>query len=76
MQALAQDSHNYRRDDGELVMSPKNYFLHGDICSRFLAALVAFNKTHKPGLGLDSSTDFWMSNRNVRATDVSLVNKG
>ena len=73
LQALPHDSYNYELVDGELVMSPKNNFVHGDICSRLSAALVQFNQTHKLGVVLDSSTGFWMSNRNCRAPDVSFV---
>jgi len=75
LQALPHDSYNYELVDGELVMSPKNTFLHGDICARLLVALENFNQAHKLGVVLDSSTGFWMSNRNCRAPDVSFVSK-
>ena len=75
LQALPHDSYNYELVDGELVMSPKHNFVHGDICSRLSAALVQFNQSHKLGVVLDSSTGFWMSNRNCRAPDVSFVSK-
>ena len=76
LQALPHDSYNYELVDGELVMSPKNNFVHGDICSRLSAALVQFSQAHKLGVVLGSSTGFWMSNRNCRAPDVSFVSKG
>lgn len=75
LQALPHDSYNFEVVDGELVMSPKNNFVHGDICSRLLAALVTFNEAHRLGVVLDSSTGFWMSNRNCRAPDISFVSK-
>jgi len=56
-------------------MSPKNNFYHGELCSRLLAALVNFNEAHKLGAVLDSSTGFWMENRNCRAPDVSFITK-
>jgi Uma2 family endonuclease len=75
LQALPNDGYNHEVVDGELVMSPKNNFLHGDLCSRLLAALVNFNQAHRLGAVLDSSTGFWMSNRNCRAPDISFVTK-
>ena len=75
LQALPEDGYNYELVDGEVVMSPKNNFVHGDLCSRLLAALENFNQAHKLGVVLDSSTGFWMSNRNCRAPDVSFVSK-
>src|ERR1041385_9298053 len=54
-------------------MSPKNDWFHGNICSRLSAALVNFNRKHRLGVVLDSSTGFWMFNRNCRAPDISFV---
>src|ERR1041385_7170888 len=56
-------------------MSPKNDWFHGNICSRLSAALVNFNRKHRLGVVLDSSTGFWMFNRNCRAPDISFVPK-
>jgi Uma2 family endonuclease len=53
--------------NGELVMSPKNDWYHGRICSRLLTALLNFVSEHRLGAVLDSSTGFWMHNRNCRA---------
>ena len=61
--------------DGELIMSPKNNWFHGRICTRLLFALETFNRAHRLGAVLDSSTGFWMFNRNCRAPDVSFVPK-
>ncbi|MBX3748126.1 MAG: Uma2 family endonuclease [Verrucomicrobiae bacterium] len=75
LQALPSDSYDYELVDGTLVMSPKNSFLHGDLCSRLSAALVTFNEAHQLGVVLDSSTGFWMRNRNCRAPDISFVTR-
>jgi Uma2 family endonuclease len=76
LQALPEDGVNHELVNGELVFSPKNDFFHGDICSRLSAALVMFNSVHKLGAVLDSSTGFWMKNRNCRAPDISFVSRG
>ena len=57
-------------------MSPKNNWFHGRICTRLLFALETFNRANRLGAVLDSSTGFWMFNRNCRAPDVSFVPKG
>jgi len=75
IQALPEDGYLYEVVDGELVMSPKNDFFHGGICSRLLAALVQFNEKHRLGVVLDSSTGFWMRNKNCRAPDISFIPK-
>jgi Uma2 family endonuclease len=75
LQALPDNGYRHEVVSAELVMSPKNDFYHGDICSRLLAALVNFNEAHKLGVVLDSSTGFWMKNRNCRAPDISFVTK-
>ena len=39
LQALPEDGYTQEVVNGELVMSPKNDFFHGDICSELLTAL-------------------------------------
>ena len=56
-------------------MSPKNNFEHGDICVRLSTALNVFVRARKLGVVLDSSTGFWMQNRNCRAPDISFIAK-
>ena len=56
-------------------MSPKNNFQHGDICVRLSTALNVFVRARKLGVVLDSSTGFWMQNRNCRAPDISFIAK-
>jgi Uma2 family endonuclease len=56
-------------------MSPKNNWFHGRICVRLLIAIGNFVTAHRLGAVLDSSTGFWMFNRNCRAPDVSFVPK-
>ena len=73
--ALPEDGYLHEIVNGELVMSPKNNWYHGRICTRLLFALEAFNRTHRLGAVLDSSPGFWMQNRNCRAPDVSFVPK-
>src|SRR5437867_3693500 len=75
LQTLPDDGYLHEVVNGELVMSPKNSFYHGRICTRLLVALETFNRTHRLGAVLDSSTGFWMYNRNCRAPDVSFVSK-
>src|SRR5437016_3837358 len=75
LEALPDDGYIHEVVDEELMMSPKNDFYHGDICSRLLAALVNHNERHRLGAVLDSSTGFWMNNRNCRAPDISFVTK-
>lgn len=75
LQSLPEDGYIHEIVDGELVMSPKNNFFHGRICTRVLVALENFNRTYRLGAVLDSSTGFWMYNRNCRAPDVSFVSK-
>jgi Uma2 family endonuclease len=75
LQALPEDGYIHEVVDGELVMSPKNNWYHGRICTRLSAALVEFCRKHKLGAVLDSSTGFWMLNRNCRAPDVSFVSR-
>jgi Uma2 family endonuclease len=75
LQALPEDGFIHEVVNGELVMSPKNTWFHGRICTRLLYAIEAFNRAHRLGAVLDSSTGFWMFNRNCRAPDVSFVPK-
>jgi Uma2 family endonuclease len=71
--SLPEEGFDHEIVDGELVMSPKNNFIHGRICSRLLIALGNFINEHRLGVILDSSTGFWMFNRNCRAPDISFV---
>ncbi|MGA2176427.1 MAG: Uma2 family endonuclease [Verrucomicrobiota bacterium] len=73
LRALPEDGYGHELVNGELVMSPKNDFFHGDICSELLSALRAFVKAGRLGSVLDSSTGFWMKNRNCRAPDISFI---
>src|SRR5690242_2762462 len=73
LQALPEDGFIHEVVNGELVMSPKNNWYHGSICTRLSAALFDFSRQHKLGCVLDSSTGFWMSNHNCRAPDISFV---
>ena len=75
LEALPEDGYIHEVVNGELVMSPKNDFFHGDICSRLSAALVNSNAIHKLGAVLDSSAGFWMKNQNCRAPDISFVSR-
>jgi len=76
LQALPEDGYIHEVVNGELVMSPKNNWYHGRICSRLLIALGEFVVRNRLGAVLDSSTGFWMHNRNCRAPDISFVAKG
>lgn len=75
LQALPEEGYLHEVVDGELVMSPKNDFYHGHICVRLSAALYAFAAERRLGIVLDSSTGFWMKNRNCRAPDISFITK-
>src|SRR5207253_1408407 len=70
LRALPEDGYLHEVVHGELVMSPKNSFYHGDICADLVMALRAFAKANKLGAAWDSSTGFWMKNRNCRARAV------
>lgn len=76
LQALPSDGYMHEVVNGELVMSPKNSPEHGEICARLLTALRRYAETHRLGAVWDSSTGFWMVNKNCRAPDVSFVAKG
>ena len=73
--ALLEDGYIHEVVDGELIMSPKNDFYHGDICAELLVALRTFAQANRLGAVWDSSTGFWMQNRNCRAPDISFVVK-
>ena len=73
LQSLPEDGYIHEVVNGELVRSPKNDWFHGRICSRLLIAIGNFVKQHRLGAVLDSSTGFWMHNRNCRAPDISFV---
>src|SRR2546425_6343742 len=75
LEALPDDGYVHEVVGGELVMSPKNDFYHGEICMRLSTALSSHAMEHRLGVVLDSSTGFWMSNRNCRAPDISFVSK-
>ena len=73
LQSLPEDGFVHEVVNGELVMIPKNNWFHGRICTRLLIAIGNFVNQHRLGAVLDSSTGFWMFNRNCRAPDVSFV---
>ena len=75
LQALPENGFIHEVVNGELIISPKNTWYHGRICVRLSFALEAFNRERRLGAVLDSSTGFWMFNRNCRAPDVSFVSK-
>ena len=75
LEALPEDGYIHEVVNGELVMSPKNNWYHGRICTRLIIAIGNFVTDHRLGAVLDSSTGFWMFNRNCRAPDVSFVPK-
>ncbi len=75
LEALPEDGYVHEVVGGELVMSPKNDFYHGEICMRLSTALSIHAMEHRLGVVLDSSTGFWMTNRNCRAPDISFVTK-
>ena len=64
IEALPEDGFLYEVVNGNLVMSPKNNFFHGRICMRLSSALDRYAIEHRLGLVLESSTGFWMLNRN------------
>jgi Uma2 family endonuclease len=74
-QALPEDGCIHELVDGELVLSPKGDSMHGDICTRLSAALLAFAETRRLGAVWDSNTGFRMNNSNVRAPDVSFISR-
>jgi Uma2 family endonuclease len=75
LQKLPDNGYIHEVVEGELIMSPKNSFEHGDICIRLATALNAHARTKRLGVVVDSSTGFWMSNENCRAPDISFIRK-
>ncbi len=75
LENLPDDGYLHELVNGELVMSPKNVWFHGRICARLMIAIGNFVNQHRLGAMLDSSTGFWMFNRNCRAPDLSFVSR-
>ena len=75
IEALPGDGYLHEVVNGELVMSPKNNFLHENIFSRLYLALAEYNRQHRLGVVRGSSAGFWMRNRNCRAPDISFIPK-
>jgi Uma2 family endonuclease len=75
IEALPEDGYIHEIVNGELIMSPKNNWLHGEICMRLSTAMKHFADLHRLGAVWDSSTGFWMENLNCRAPDISFVRK-
>jgi Uma2 family endonuclease len=75
LEALPDNGYIHEVVDGELVMTPKEGAYHAEICVQMLTALCLFAKAHKLGAVWDSSTGFWMYNRNCRAPDISFIRK-
>lgn len=73
--ALPEAGYIHEVVNGELVMSPKNNWVHGDLCVRLIVALATFTREQRLGAVFDSSTGFWMANRNCRAPDISFICK-
>ena len=72
LEALPEDGYIHEVVSGELVMSPKNNWEHGEICARLLTAMKTFADAHRLGAVWDSSSGFWMANRNCRAPDLAV----
>jgi Uma2 family endonuclease len=75
LQALPEDGYMHEVVDGELVLTPKAGPCYSEICVGILTALREFAKGRKLGLVLNSSTGFWMQNRNCHAPGVSFVSR-
>ena len=75
LQSLPADGFMHELVQGELVISPKNNPFHGDICVDLSTAMKNFVKARRLGAVWDSSTGFWMNNRNCRAPDISFIPK-
>src|SRR5438067_1760662 len=75
LQALPDDGYDYELIDGELAMSPKNNFQHENIAADLLMAMRTFAKSHRLGAVLGGSAGCWMTNKNLRAPDVSFISK-
>ena len=55
LEALPEDGYLHEVVGGELVMSPKNNWQHGEICARLLTALKTFADSRRLGVVWDSS---------------------
>jgi Uma2 family endonuclease len=75
LEALPEDGYLHEVVKGELITSPKNNFQHGNIASRLFLALGNHAQEQRLGVVLDSSTGFWMQNRNCRAPDISFIGR-
>lgn len=75
LEGLPEDGFIHEVVNGQLVMSPKNNFYHGQICTRLLIAIGNLVRERRLGVVLDSSTGFWMQNRNCRAPDISFISR-
>lgn len=75
LQALPDNGFDYELVNGDLVMSPKNNFQHGNICAKLLIRLGNHAEVNSLGVVCDSSTGFWMNSRNCRAPDISFIAK-
>ena len=86
LEALPEDGFIHEVVGGELVMSPKNDFFHGDICARLLTALEVFNQANKLGAALDSMRErrrgrfhemvVRLRGRGVSVTDEAVAGQG
>jgi Uma2 family endonuclease len=61
--------------EAEIEALPENGCIHEVVNGQLLTALRSHAQAHKLGAVWDSSTGFWMRNRNCRAPDVSFVSK-
>jgi Uma2 family endonuclease len=75
LQTLPDNGYMYEVVSGELVLTPKKGCWHADICVRLLTELRGFAISHAFGTVLNSSTGFWMRNRNCRSPGVSFISK-
>src|SRR4051812_15053925 len=76
LEGLPEDGYTHEVVNGDLIMSPKNNFQHGNIAARLFLALGNHVQQQRLGVVLDSSTGFWMRNRNCRAPDISFISRG
>jgi hypothetical protein len=58
---LPDNGFNIEVVDGELCLSPKNYPLHGLVCSRLSMFMALHSMQNRLGEVWDSSTGFWMA---------------
>jgi len=76
LEALPEDGYIHEVVNGDLIRSPKNNFQDGNIAARHFLALGNHVQQQRLGVVLDSSTGFWMRNRNCRAPDISFISRG